>query len=123
MVPCLILILLACLPARVSKALRGILRIRLRSIVQYQIPVVIWVMEALSCSMMDVATSLTEATVTLHFFVAGLPILYFLGLRAEAMKLCAGAHIRTREAHASPPVQPCMQALVSFPPTLPQASL
>ena len=61
-------------------------------------------MEALRCGLMDVATTLTEATVTLHFFVAGLPILYFLGFRAVAMKLCAGAHSGTGEAHAAPPL-------------------
>ena len=36
------------------------------------------------------ATVATEATVSLHFFVAGLPCLYFLGFGADAMKMCAG---------------------------------
>ena len=27
---------------------------------------------------------------SLHFFVAGLPCLYFLGFGADAMKMCAG---------------------------------
>ena len=33
---------------------------------------------------------LTETTVSLTFFVAGLPALYFLGLEEEAVQMCAG---------------------------------
>ena len=56
----------------------------------HQLPLVLAIRKMLLSRIMDMATVATETTVSLHFFVAGLPCLYFLGYKDECLQLCAG---------------------------------
>mmetsp|Transcript_39053 Transcript_39053/g.116173 ORF Transcript_39053/g.116173 Transcript_39053/m.116173 type:complete len:323 (-) Transcript_39053:12-980(-) len=93
--PALLLSLLVSLPGRPRASLRQALRPRLRALVRAQVPGVLAVQAALHSSVMRAATAASDVTVSIHFYVTLLVVLYVLGWHAEAMALCSALAMTT----------------------------